>query len=537
MADSHVVLSGSDRVPLQGAKALGAAPEDEWVEATVKLRRQAPLPKLEPGRAPISRADLAQYGASAADETLVKTALGRFGIEVLESDRAKRSVKIGGPVSAMEQAFGTKLVRFSHERGEYRGRTGPLHVPSELAGVVVGVFGLDNRPVVKPRRAGQALHAVSLAKSSAHPWFFPAELAKIYEFPPGDGAGQTIGILEFGGGYFASDLSAFCQAAGVSPVPEIKVVSVDHASTSKRDGAEGEVMLDVEVLAGVCPKAKLVVYFSKFTTQGWVDAVDTVVHDQTNDPSVLSISWGDSEDGAGWSAAAIKQVSEALQEAALIGVTVCVASGDDGSDDQVGDGRAHVDYPASDPSVLGVGGTRLRRSGAKRSSEVVWKDGDGLRKDGGGSTGGGVSTVFQRPSWQEVQIPSVNFGALNGRVVPDVAANASANTGYFVVVDGQAQVSGGTSAAAPLWASLVALLNAGLGRRVGWLSPLLYRNSPSASGKTVGAACCHDVSSGNNSTSAAGGYSAKKGAFDAVSGWGVPVGNALLADLKKLPSS
>jgi kumamolisin len=536
MPQSHVVLKGSDRVPLPGAKALGAAPEDEWVEATVKLRRQAALPAPEPGKAPLTREALAKFGATQADETLVKKTLTGFGIEILESNLAERSVKIGAPVSAMEKAFGTKLVRFTHERGDYRGRTGPLHIPSELDGVVVGVFGLDNRAVVKPRRVKARPRATNLAKAASHPWFFPAELAKIYEFPSGDGSGQTVGILEFGGGYFPDDLSAFCQAAGVSPVPNVNVVSVDHASTKAKDGAEGEVMLDVEVVAGVCPKAKIVVYFSSFTTKGWVDAVDAVVHDAQNNPSVLSISWGDSEDHAGWSAAAIQQVSETLKEAALLGITVCVAAGDDGSDDQVGDGRAHVDYPSSDPNVLGVGGTRLRRSGSKRSSEVVWKDGDGLRRDGGGSTGGGVSVVFARPNWQEVAIESVNFGAISGRVVPDVSANASANTGYFVVVDGQAEISGGTSAAAPLWASLIALVNAELGHRTGWLTPLLYRTSPTTSGKTIGAVACHDVSSGNNATSAAGGYSAKKSGYDAVSGWGVPIGTALLAELKKLPA-
>ena len=537
MPGSHVVLKGSERVALQGAKALGRAPEDEWVEATVKLRRQAALPAPEPGKAALTREELAQYGASAADERLVAGALAQYGIEIVESNLAQRSLKIGGPVSAMEQAFGTKLVRFAHERGDYRGRTGPLHVPAELDGVIVGVFGLDNRPVVKPRRVATRPRAVSLAKAATRPWFFPAELASLYDFPSGDGAGQTLGILEFGGGYFADDLASFCQSAGVSPVPSVSVVSVDHASTKARDGAEGEVMLDVEVVAGVCPKAKIVVYFSSFTTKGWVDAVDAVVHDSQHNPSVLSISWGDSEDNAGWSAAAIRQVSESLQEAALLGITVCVAAGDDGSDDQVGDGRAHVDYPASDPNVLGVGGTRLRRKGTKRSSEVVWKDGDGLRKDGGGSTGGGVSTVFPRPDWQAVNIESVNFGALKGRVVPDVAANASANTGYFVVVDGQAEISGGTSASAPLWASLVVLLNAELGRRLGWLTPLLYRAAPTSSGKSVGAAGCHDIQSGNNDTSAAGGYSAKKSAYDAVTGWGAPVGTALLAELKKLPAS
>jgi kumamolisin len=506
------------------------------VEATVKLRRQAALPALEPGAAPLTREALAKFGASAADETLVKNTLSRFGIEILESNLAERSMKIGAPVSAMESAFGTKLVHFAHARGDYRGRTGPLHVPSELDGIVVGVFGLDTRPVVKPRRVASGPRATSLAKQSSHPWFFPAELAKIYQFPPGDGAGQTIALLEFGGGYFPDDLATFCQAAGVSPPPNVTVVSVDHASTKRKDGAEGEVMLDVEVVAGVCPKAKIVVYFSTFTTKGWVDAIDAVVQDAHNNPSVLSISWGDSEDHAGWSAAAIQQVSEALKEAALLGITVCVASGDDGSDDQVGDGRAHVDYPAADPSVLAVGGTRLRRSGDKRSSEVVWKDGDGLRRDGGGSTGGGVSTVFARPNWQEVSVDSVNFGALKGRVVPDVSANASATTGYYVVVDGQAEISGGTSAAAPLWATLIALVNAQLGRRIGWLTPLLYRTSPASSGKTIGAVGCYDISSGNNATSAAGGYSAKNNAFDAVSGWGAPIGTALLAEFKRLPA-
>jgi kumamolisin len=343
-------------------------------------------------------------------------------------------------------------------------------------------------------------------------------------------------VLEFGGGFFENDLTAFCKLAKVG-VPKVTTVSVDGTPTSSRDGAEGEVMLDVEVLAGVCPGAHIAVYFGAFTEQGWVDTLDAAIHDAHNNPRVLSISWGDSEDGASWTANALTQVGETLQEAALLGLTVCVAAGDDGSDDQVGDGRAHVDFPAGHPSVLAVGGTTLRTRSGKVRSEVVWKDGDGLRKDGGGSTGGGVSVVFPRPSWQTVQIPSVNPGAPVGRVIPDVAANASANTGYLVVVDGQSQIAGGTSAAAPLWAALITLVNASLGKPSGWITPLLYGPSRSATGRALGAVACRDIFKGNNNTAAVGGYSAKEAAFDAVSGWGVPIGSGLVLELGSSPKA
>ena len=159
-----------------------------------------------------------------------------------------------------------------------------------------------------------------------------------------------------------------------------------------------------------------------------------------------------------------------------MGITICVAAGDDGSSDGINDGHAHVDFPCASPYVLAVGGTLLR-TGPKRS-ERAWKDGDGLRADNGGSTGGGVSTRIARPAWQSgLDIAPVNPGQQAGRIVPDVAANASANTGYFVVAGGQQEISGGTSASAPLWAALVARMNqqlAASGKRVGYLTPLLY---------------------------------------------------------------
>jgi kumamolisin len=246
--------------------------------------------------------------------------------------------------------------------------------------------------------------------------------------------------------------------------------------------------------------------------------------------SVLSVSWGYAEDAAGaWTTGAIDSINDTLKAAALMGVTICVAAGDDGSDDGVGDGHAHVDFPSSSPYVLGVGGTTLTKSSTGAVTETAWKDGDGLRNDNGGSTGGGVSVHFPRPAWQAVNIQSVNPGSIEGRVVPDVAADASANTGYWMVVDGQGGVAGGTSAAAPLWASLITRLNASLGTPVGFLNPLLYQAG--AGGQSLGSTACRDITSGDNITASIGGYDAETG-YDAVTGWGVPIGGPLLDGLK-----
>jgi kumamolisin len=525
-SNSHIPLEGSERVAAPGATAIGPADGNEWLEVTVKVKRKAELP--EPGdrtQPMLTREALgARYGADPAALDDAAATLAGYGLQILDKDPKTRSIKLAGTVQAMEQAFRVKLMHYKHARGNFRGRLGPVNVPAALGGIVEAVLGLDDRPVAKRREGRIRPVSLSLAASSARPWFFPGELAAIYNFPAGgDGGGQVIGLIEFGGGYFADDLAKFCAAAKITAPPEIVPISVNHMPTAQRDGAEGEVMLDIEVVAGICPNATIPVYFSQFTTKGWVDVLDAAVHDDAHRPQILSISWGDAEDHASWTRAAIRQVNETLKEAALLGVTVCVASGDDGTDDQVGDGHAHVDFPASSPYVLAVGGTSLSQIEGQRR-EVAWKDGDGLRRDGGGSTGGGVSAVFARPAWQNVPVVSVNPHARPGRVVPDVAADASANTGYFVVVDGHAGVSGGTSASAPLWAALVARINAS-GKHAGYLTPLLYK--PLQGGQTVGAAACNDITACDNATAAVGGYRAQAG-YDAVTGWGTPDGEKLL---------
>lgn len=532
MEHTHTIVAGSKRTPLPGARVLGAANAHTVIEITLKLRRKKKLPEVNGRPAKMmTREALAGYGAAQADIDKVTEILGKFGLKTVRADAAARSVRMSGTIASVEAAFQVKLFNYAHESGNYRGRTGHVRVPAELKDIVEGVFGLDNRRVARRRR--QPAHDLNRALSAVpRSWYIPSQLAEHYSFPSGDGSGQTIGLLEFGGGYFEHDLQKFCKLAGV-PVPQVKPVSADGTPTSAKDGAEGEVMLDVEVVAGICPKANIVVYFADWSEQGWIAVLDAVTRDAENDPGVISISWGFAEDADIWTEQAMTQVNESLKEAALLGITVCVAAGDDGSSDAIADGHAHVDFPGSSPYVLSVGGTTIiSRRGS--DPDIAWKEGDGLRDDNGGSTGGGVSAVFDRPAWQtNIKARPVNPGGLNGRCIPDVAANADWNASpYLLVVDGKAQPNGGTSAATPLWAALIALMNAkrGPGKRVGYLTPLLYQPLNGNPADTVGAQGCTDIVSGNNTTDAIGGYSAAPG-YDLVSGWGTPNGVRLLAAL------
>ena len=222
-------------------------------------------------------------------------------------------------------------------------------------------------------------------------------MAQAYQFPAGtDGTGQTIAILEFGGGFGASDLQSYFSGLGL-PVPSVTAESVDGASNapgSDPSGADGEVLLDIEVAGSVAPAAAQVVYFAPNTDQAFVDAISAAAH-ATPTPIVISISWGGPEES--WSAQSRTAIDQALTDAAALGITVTVAAGDNGSSDGVTDGRNHCDYPASSPYALACGGTRLEAdtgTGAI-SSETVWNDGAS-----GGATGGGVSAVYSVPSWQ-----------------------------------------------------------------------------------------------------------------------------------------
>jgi kumamolisin len=527
----HVVLPGSRRYHRAGAQVLGRADAHEWCDITIKLRRAEELPEPVAGKAVISRADFQhRYGADTDDVATVESLLSKAGLTIESADVATRNIKAGGPVEAMEKLFQVHLLRLRHGDHFYRGRVGDIHIPKALDGIVTGVFGLDTRRMTRHRRGRIAKAATpSLPPAANRPWFLPQELASIYQFPPGGGDSQTIGIIELGGQYIASDLAEFAQITGLGVPPKVVTIEVEKLSPQDRNDADaiGECMLDVEVVAGVCPRSTLAVYFSNFTEKGWVDALDAALHDMANKPSVLSISYGLAEGTNIWTGQAMQAVNDTLKEAAALGVPVCIAAGDDGSDDQVGDGAAHVDFPSSSQFVLCVGGTALKKSNGSGFSETTWFDGDGLRADGGGSTGGGVSEVIDRPTWQKnIAITSVNPSAPAGRCVPDVAANAAGSTGYFMVSQGNPQVSGGTSAAAPLWAALLARLMAN-GKTLGFFTPLLYQANAKTAGEPLGAAALTDITAGGNATAPAGGYTAAVG-FDAVTGWGSPNGAQLM---------
>jgi len=198
-----------------------------------------------------------------------------------------------------------------------------------------------------------------------------------------------------------------------------------------------------------------------------------------------------------------------------------VAAGDRGVADGLEDGRPHVDFPASSPWVLAVGGTSLLASDGEIRSEKVWNDGTGA------STGGGISEIFPIPSWQrDVNTILLKNGA-SGRGIPDVAASADPSTGYQIRVRGQLSVVGGTAVATPLWAGLIAKLNQALGHNLGYLNPTLYSG--------IGpAAVLNPITEGDNGNGKLKGYAGGKG-WNAAAGWGTPDGNKLLAWLRTRP--
>ena len=439
----------------------------------------------------------AAYGAGESDLDKVAQFATDAGLKVVERDPARRALKLEGTVAQMSDAFGVSLGTYRSGATTFRGRTGTISLPASLANIVEAVLGLDTRPQAQPRS-----RVVERADAS----YSPPQIASFYDFPTGvDGSGETIAIIELGGGYSASDFATYCSQLGV-PQPQVDVVGVDGATSNPGadQDADTEVMLDIEVAGTIAHGAKIVVYFAPNTDQGFIDAVSTAVHDTTYVPSVLSISWGDAE--SNWTSQAMTALDNACAAAAAMGVTVCVASGDGGSSDGVSDGAAHTDFPASSPHALGCGGTTITATNGTISAETAWSD-----------SGGGVSDVFALPSWQTTAKVPVSSNPSGGRGVPDVSADADPNSGYNVLVDGSSVVVGGTSAVAPLWAGLIALLNQQLGTSVGFINPKLYdlAGYPSSPGPL------QDITSGSN-----GAYSAGVG-WDPVTGLGRPDGDRL----------
>jgi kumamolisin len=522
---NRVPLPKSHKAAPSGAKPAGKIYPDERFEVTIRLRRKPGAGTPTVGGVPLTREEFCEaYGADPADIEKVEEFANEHGLDVAQSSKAERSVRLSGTVKAMQAAFGVTLraYRTTKTKQKFRGRTGTVSVPRELAGIVEGVFGLDNRPQAQPHFRFRPPKRGFQPRADAAKPMTPPQVAKLYNFPTNlDGSGQCIAIIELGGGFRAKDLTAYFKNLGIKK-PRVVAVSVGGAH-NEPDGpskdANGEVMLDIEVAGAVAPGAKIAVYFAPNTDEGFLGAVNAAIHDNVRNPSVISISWGAAE--ASWTDQAKNDFDNACADGATMGITVTVSAGDHGAPDteDPAETRANVDFPASSPNVLSCGGTRLIGDITGITSETVWNNHDGW------ATGGGVSEFFSLPTYQNsAGVPkSINPGGKVGRGVPDICGNADSDTGFIIRVDGSNQVIGGTSAVSPLWAGLIAVLNSGRPQAVGFITPKLYALKSSAN-------ALHDITDGDNGVNKVKGYKAKTG-WDACTGLGSPHGANLLATL------
>ena len=565
---NSIPLQGSKRPMAAGARLVSTADATQVIRVSIYVRRNpagssvdyavesdALKPPARRRRLTDAEFDLL-YGADPGDIATVGQWAKNNKLTVVESDSHTRRVLVEGSIGDVQAAFGTQLNEYDHaEIGRFRGREGVLCVPGELSAIIEGVFGLDTRPLGRTR--------LRHARSVPVPWttvvrpgachqrvadladywpgrFFPNQLATLYNYPPSlTGEGQSIALFAFNGGsvgdphggYSIGALETYFEKVLGASMPKIvdhvvhgpgNLPGPDTPQSERMGDATGEVMLDLCVLGAVAPGATITVYFTEFTSQGWTDAISAAVADARGN-SVFSISYGNPEDdpNGAWTAMAIRLVNQAFEAAAAKGITICCASGDDGSRDDVAGRRAHVDFPASSPYVLGVGGTRVVASDTDPpaiASEVVWNE----TFTNHGAGGGGISKVFSRPAYQQGSNipPNSDPPHAVGRGVPDVCAVGDPLTGVIVMhVDGtRLEPVGGTSASAPLWAGLVARLNEGLGNRCGFLNPLLYTKFSSG--------VLRDITVGNN-----GAYVAGPG-WDACTGLGSPHGERLLHALQ-----
>ena len=515
-SQNHQPLEASKKELPTGVvwESLPPVDPNEVMEVSVILKRKNELPaELAASGFRVGRREyLATYAANDADIAAMHEFAAEYGLRVTAEDAASRTVKLSGTAAQMQTAFNMEMKSYTTAGGStYRLRQGHLHVPAKYAGCVAAVLGLDNRPQASPHFRYRAPTGIAYPHAAGQS-YRPSDIAALYQFPTDvDGTGEAIGLIELGGGFVADDLQQYFSA---TTMPTVVAVPVDGAANAPGDpnGPDGEVMLDIEVAASVAPGALIAVYFAPNSDKGFLDALTTAIHDTTNNCSVISISWGSPE--VNWTDQAMQAMDAACQSAAALGVTITVASGDNGSSDGVTDGQDHVDFPASSPHVLACGGTNLASANGVITSETVWNDGAG-----NGATGGGVSCTFALPSWQSAaNVPAPAAGCTNGgRGVPDVAGNADPQTGYQIRVDGVDTVIGGTSAVAPLWAGLIALLNQKAAQD-GRQSAGLFNAALYAAGV---AADFNDIVSGSN-----GSFSAGPG-WDACTGLGSPIGTAL----------
>jgi kumamolisin len=497
------------------ANFVGVHEDTAPIDVTLVLRRVNPIQAAAlGGHAALAHADFhINRGAHPDVLTNAFAFINEHGLTVTHVAANRHVIKVQGTPEALKKAFAVELHRYESHDGK-RHFTSTDKEPT-LPQDVTAVLGLDRRPVAHPyiqyKKVSQ--HAPdALEPGDSDNTYTPLQLGEAYGFPAHlDGTGEYVGIIELGGGYTDDNLQQYFQSIGVK-APFVESIGVAGGSNSTGTDADGEVQLDIEVAGALAPGAKFAVYFTTNTDEGFAEAISQAAHDSVRKISVISISWGGPENG--WTPQAIQGVQQALEDAVALGITVTVAAGDNGAADGEQSGL-NADFPASSPSVLACGGTKLIAQGVHISQESVWNE----DANGEGATGGGVSQVFAKPAWQSAVNVPVAPGNFTGRGLPDVAGDADPVTGYQVRVNGEDQVVGGTSAVAPLWAALAARFNQGLKHNVGALGQIVYSLPKSA---------FHDIVAGTND-----GYSAAVG-WDPCTGFGSPNGAALLTALEAL---
>jgi kumamolisin len=519
--ECKVVLPGSESSRWLPERPLGTVPEmTSTAQLTLLIRRRAALPDwLLESPAVVSQDQLAeQYGADPNDLALVEDVLGRLGLTVTSTDAGSRLVTVEAALATLTSVFGTALTMFEGEDPfaadpvRYWRHDGELRLPAELDGVVLSVVGLDTQPVARPE--------FRTIDGRPQIVYTPLEIGRLYNFPAGtDGTGQTLAIVSLGGSCRSADFETYFAELGLA-MPQISHVRVDGGEINPvvetPTKFDLEVTLDLQISGALAPGAQIVNYFATNNGPGILKALQAAIHAPTV-PTVISLSWGSPE--ITYSGQLAIAMNDLFADAVALGITVCAASGDSGSGSGMRDGGSHVNFPASSPYVLACGGTTLIADPSTNTihSETTWNAGAGA------ATGGGVSGVFDLPTWQQTAGVPPRFGTNEpGRGIPDVAANADGNTGYQIMLHGKPACIGGTSAATPLWAALICRLTQALGRPVGLLQPLIYHDLQ-ANAVTAG---FRDVLQGDN-----GSYAAKPG-WDPNTGLGSPHGENLLAALR-----
>jgi kumamolisin len=525
----------------KGASSVSWLDPDHRIDFTIVLSAKAPLPSVhsEPSKKHLTHAALHKaHGPHDNAIQLIASFAKKFNLTIIEEAAHRRTVQLSGRSADICRAFKTRLEKFDTQGHEFFFPVQPLTPPPEWEGIVEAVIGIHNSRQSWPRRQTPMMgHSGSVCFH---------DLAKAYAFPPTlNGKGQTIGLIEFGGGFREGDIQQFCAHLKV-PTPQIAVVNVGDGknqpaslksvhqfldvisgsvalAAGEQDKASfiaaqctAEVTMDIEIAAALAPESRIVVYFAAVDKQGLYHALNYAVHDEHNRPDVISVSWSVPEQSL--SRSEIESIEGVLREAAALGITVCASSGDAGALNGSTDGKPSVNYPASSPYCLACGGTSGKMNLEGISDEVVW---NAMHYGIHGASGGGVSEKFQVPAWQAAARVPVGPAGKAGRGVPDVAGLADPRHGCELLLAGRSFASAGTSAVAPMWAALVARLNQALGKRCGHLHPHIYEIGEKRR------AALRPVLKGNNGV-----YHAGEG-WNACTGYGTPRGDELLAHLKK----